>query len=106
MKRYPAQAAEVQSAIPRLSAYEFLEIGLQQFAVRRREDGALLYGPPDFQSRLPAALDRIMTLYQRGVELIIIAGDGLGYLAAHLEPYIQARNMAGLLLLEPAPELA
>jgi len=104
-KRFPAQTAEILSAIPRLSAYEFLEIGLQQFAVRRREDGALLYGPADFHSRLPAALDRIMTLYHRGVELIIIAGTGLGYLAAHLEPNIQARNQAGLLLLEPAPEL-
>ncbi|MFB3786399.1 MAG: glycosyltransferase [bacterium] len=104
-KRYPAQAAGVLAALPRLPAYEFLEIGRQQFAVRHKEDGCFLYDPADFQTRLQNALDRALTFYQRGAELLIIAGAGLGYLAAHLEPHIQGRNQAGLLLLEPAPEL-
>ncbi len=106
-KTHPLQAETIESSTERLTDYSFLKIGPQRFACRSQENKKvhIHYDPHDFYAPLKRSYDRALRFYQRGVELVLIAGAGFGYLANELEEEIRGDYTRGLLLIENRPEL-
>ncbi len=90
-----------------LSSYRFLELGKDRFLCRYEfeQQHFEIYSHPLIQETMPEYWKRIQTLYQRGTEMLIIAGGGLGYLASHIEKEIRGNLRKGMLFVENRPEL-
>jgi len=104
-ERHPEAAVAVEAKGAGLADYEFLQVGPDRYACRLRENQRPLYDAANFKQRLETAFSNAMTLYQRGAELLAIAGAGLGYAASHLEEAIRPNHALGMILVENRPEL-
>lgn len=105
LRNHPEQAEPIKNCLNCLPDLEFQEVAPQQFTCRTVDSSFSLYDPLSFQSQLQQNLDRTLTIYQRGIDLVIIAGAGLGYLASHIELHIRGNYNKGLILLDMRPEL-
>ncbi len=101
----PELALAVESSIEGLCEYQFSKLEEGQYICRNEARNEIFYEPVNFRSNLQSKLDRILNYYQRELELAIIAGTGLGYLASHTEDAIRGNLARGILLLENRPEL-
>lgn len=102
--REPEQARLVEESAARLVDWEFCEEGKGQFVCRERNQAALWYDPAFFHGQLKNKSDWAVQQFQRGKELLTIAGVGLGYFAAAVELAIRGNLENGVLLLETRPE--
>lgn len=101
----PEQAAWVDGRLEDVSRLEFLKLGDDQYACRAPGSERPFYEPLSFHEHLNRELERIGKSFSQGVELAVISGSGLGYLAAHAEEDIRDRMGLGLLLLESRADL-
>ncbi len=104
-KRDKPLAERVEASVSLLDQVEVCELGPGQYSCRWAGSTEEIYPPGPLLSKLKTQLDRAKAFYQRGVNLLIIAGSGLGYLAAHIEPIIKDQYQFGVLVVEPRVEL-
>ena len=104
-KRDAALAKRVKSSLANLGSLEICELAPGQYSCRWAQTKQEMYPPGPLLPKLKAQLDRANIFYQRGIQLLIVAGSGLGYLASHIEPIIQGKYQFGLLVIEPEIEL-
>lgn len=103
-KRHPELLDRLLLAEDRLSKYEFaLETGL--YSIRERQTGLEFYPSASLPSHQQTVLDHAMTFFQRGTELLIICGCGLGYVSSELVHHLPDIPQKAFLLLETRPEL-
>ncbi|MBZ0258689.1 glycosyltransferase [bacterium] len=104
-KRDAALAQAVEGSLSKLDRIEVIELAPGQFSCRWAETQQEIYPSTSLIPKLKSQLERAQIFYQRGVQLLVVAGSGLGYLAAHLETMIQGQYQFGLLMVEPKIEL-
>lgn len=104
-KQDSEQAALIESRLSELVHLEFFKLGEDQYACRMEGVESSFYEANSFSEHLNREFVRILNVYKQGMELVVISGSGLGYLAAHAEEDIREKMNCGLLLLETRPEL-
>lgn len=106
-KRFPHAAEIVRSSVERLHQYEFLLVNDEQYACRQKIDHQYidLYAVSWFQSGLEPSFRRIQELMERNMEMLLIAGSGLGYFNADIAQSNAAQKKVSVVCIENRPEL-
>ncbi len=104
-ERFPQQGEALIQASKELDRLEFCEVSPQKYTVRDSQEFNLFYESESFDAHLQQNYDRMLHMLNHGCELLIVAGSGLGYLAAHLESTYRRDYRRGLMLIENRPAL-
>ena len=104
-EHHPELAQVIESGLEGLCDYEFFKLDQGQYLCRNQSRNEIFYQQLNFRGALQSNLDKLLNYYQKEVELTVIAGTGLGYLASHTEDAIRGNLRWGILLLENRPEL-
>ncbi|MGI6454570.1 MAG: CgeB family protein [bacterium] len=105
IQKIPSLEADLDQYRKQLKSLEFFRLGQGEYLCREFQSQFQFYPAANFRPHLQQSLQRILNYYSQGLELAVIAGSALGYLAHHVQDHIQGDLKKGILLLENRPEL-
>lgn len=106
-KRFPSAADVAQNAIETVKAYEFNQVDDKSYACRFTQNGQTieLYPPQWFSKDIEVGFRRIQDAINRGAQLMLIAGSGMGYWNADTADCLEEKKQTSVVCIENRPEI-